>query len=95
MKTNPLFFWKGKNISKDVTRSYSESLTIRSKLSEVAVLVPEQSSSFLRERNEKEKQADDLFRQLRFFFIVGRLFGIIPFSGVFTRSPSCQNLSFW
>lgn len=61
MKANPFFFWKGSKVSKDVARSYSEYLTIRSKLSEVAVVLPEQSSTFLRESNEKEKEADDFF----------------------------------
>ncbi len=67
--------------------------SIKSKSSEVAVFLPKQSNTF-HQKDENEEQADDLFKHLRFFFIVGRLFGIIPYSGVFTRPPSCKNLYF-
>lgn len=32
------------------------------------------------------EQVDDLFKNLKFFLIVGRILGVIPYSGVFKKS---------
>ncbi len=94
MKTNPMFYWKSRKDSKNKARSHFESSRIRSKLFEVEVLFPEQSNALFGKGDKKENKADDLFKQLRFSFILGRLLGIIPFSGIFTRPPSFKNLYF-
>jgi len=39
------------------------------------------------------EQPDDLFKRIKFFLIVGRIIGVIPYSGVFKKSYT--QLHFW
>ncbi len=94
MKTSSMLYWKSRNAAKHNTMSHCKSSRIRSKLFEVEALLPEQSNALFGEGDKIDYKADDLFQQLRFLFILGRLLGIIPFSGVFVRPPSFKNLYF-
>ncbi len=97
MQINSFFFWKvnkssgkisGKekmrfstNLNKSKSRSSTEtinSIGIGTFKYEAFHVVLDNPSAM--------EQADDLFKSLKVFLIVGRVLGVIPFSGVFKKS---------
>lgn len=88
-----------KHITNKLTRDFNEErvnldsyLFSNSKSRDVKIAMPQ--ATLHPEKKDNAEHDLDLYKHLKFIFVLGRILGIIPYSSVFKQPSSYKNLYF-